>query len=49
MEQGRIVEEGGYQALLDQRGKLWNYHQMQYETGNRATDPVIVGSASVEP
>jgi len=49
MEQGRIVEEGGYQALLEQRGKLWNYHQMQYETGNRATDPAIAGIINAEP
>ena len=49
MEQGRIVEEGGYQALLEQRGKLWNYHQMQYETGNRADGPAIAGAANVEP
>jgi len=32
LEQGRIVEQGGYQELLQQRGKLWNYHQMQHET-----------------
>lgn len=31
LEQGRIVEEGGYQELLEQRGKLWKYHQMQHE------------------
>jgi subfamily B ATP-binding cassette protein MsbA len=31
MEQGRIVEQGGYQELLEQRGKLWKYHQMQHE------------------
>jgi ATP-binding cassette, subfamily B, bacterial MsbA len=31
LEQGQIVEQGGYQELLDRRGKLWNYHQMQYE------------------
>ena len=31
MEQGRVVEQGNYQELLDLRGKLWNYHQMQYE------------------
>lgn len=33
LEQGRIVEQGGYQELLQQRGKLWNYHQMQHELG----------------
>lgn len=29
MEKGRIVEQGTYQELLAQRGRLWNYHQMQ--------------------
>jgi ABC-type multidrug transport system fused ATPase/permease subunit len=33
LEQGQIVEQGGYQELLQQRGKLWKYHQMQYELG----------------
>jgi subfamily B ATP-binding cassette protein MsbA len=33
LEQGRIVEQGGYQELLQQRGKLWSYHQMQHELG----------------
>jgi subfamily B ATP-binding cassette protein MsbA len=33
LEQGRIVEQGGYQDLLEQRGKLWKYHQMQHELG----------------
>ncbi|AFZ29470.1 Xenobiotic-transporting ATPase [Gloeocapsa sp. PCC 7428] len=31
LEQGRIVEQGGYQELLDKRGELWKYHQMQHE------------------
>lgn len=31
LEQGRIVEQGAYQELLEQHGKLWKYHQMQYE------------------
>ncbi len=31
LEQGRIVEQGGYQELLEQRGALWKYHQMQHE------------------
>ncbi|NET33460.1 MAG: ABC transporter ATP-binding protein [Cyanothece sp. SIO1E1] len=33
LEQGRIMEQGGYQELLERRGKLWKYHQMQYELG----------------
>lgn len=31
LEQGRIVEQGTYQELLEQRGQLWRYHQMQNE------------------
>ncbi|MBW4578160.1 MAG: ABC transporter ATP-binding protein/permease [Tildeniella nuda ZEHNDER 1965/U140] len=46
MEQGRVVEEGSYQALLDQRGKLWNYHQMQYEVGDRDDTATIVGATA---
>lgn len=33
LEQGRIVEQGGYQELLEQCGKLWKYHQIQHELG----------------
>ncbi|MFN6568097.1 heterocyst formation ABC transporter subunit HepA [Dendronalium sp. ChiSLP03b] len=33
LEQGRIVEQGKYQELLDCQGKLWEYHKMQYEMG----------------
>jgi subfamily B ATP-binding cassette protein MsbA len=33
LEQGQIVEQGKYQELLEQRGKLWKYHQMQHELG----------------
>ncbi|MGB3295627.1 MAG: heterocyst formation ABC transporter subunit HepA [Phormidesmis sp.] len=32
MEKGRIVEQGGYQDLLKDRGKLWKYHRMQFDT-----------------
>lgn len=32
LEQGQIIEQGTYQELLNQRGKLWNYHQMQHQT-----------------
>ncbi|MTJ55033.1 ABC transporter ATP-binding protein [Anabaena sp. UHCC 0253] len=31
LEQGKIVEQGKYQELLELKGKLWQYHQMQYE------------------
>ncbi|MEM9807263.1 MAG: heterocyst formation ABC transporter subunit HepA [Cyanobacteria bacterium P01_D01_bin.56] len=31
MEKGRIVEQGNYQDLLTAKGKLWKYHQMQFE------------------
>lgn len=30
LEQGGIVEQGSYKDLLEQRGKLWKYHEMQY-------------------
>ncbi|MBW4539349.1 MAG: ABC transporter ATP-binding protein/permease [Myxacorys chilensis ATA2-1-KO14] len=32
LEQGQIAEQGTYQELLNLRGRLWNYHQMQHET-----------------
>ena len=31
LEKGHIVEQGTYQELLQQRGQLWRYHQMQHE------------------
>ena len=31
LEQGRIVEQGGYQELLNRKGKLWKYHQTQHQ------------------
>ncbi|KAM3112603.1 heterocyst formation ABC transporter subunit HepA [Phormidesmis sp. 146-33] len=33
LEQGRIVEQGKYQELLEQHSRLWKYHQMQHESG----------------
>ncbi|MEM7557184.1 MAG: heterocyst formation ABC transporter subunit HepA [Cyanobacteria bacterium P01_A01_bin.84] len=30
LENGRIIEQGNYQELLQQRGKLWEYHQRQH-------------------
>lgn len=31
LEQGQIVEQGTYQELLNQQGRLWRYHRMQHE------------------
>lgn len=31
LERGRIVEQGTYEELLQQRGQLWQYHQMQHQ------------------
>ncbi|TAE61167.1 MAG: ABC transporter ATP-binding protein [Nostocales cyanobacterium] len=33
LEQGQIVEQGQYQELLKQRGKFWQYYQVQNEVG----------------
>lgn len=31
LEKGRIVEQGKYRDLIENRGELWKYHQMQFE------------------
>ena len=31
LEDGEIVEQGGYDELLAQEGQLWEYHRTQYE------------------
>ncbi len=31
LEEGQIVEQGGYQELLNRKGKLWKYHQTQHQ------------------
>ncbi|WP_353932251.1 heterocyst formation ABC transporter subunit HepA [Okeanomitos corallinicola TIOX110] len=31
LEQGQVVEQGTYQDLLEQRGKFWQYYQVQNE------------------
>lgn len=36
LEHGKIVEQGAYQELLLQGGKLWNYHKMQNELGQKS-------------
>ncbi|AKG23268.1 heterocyst formation ABC transporter subunit HepA [Calothrix sp. 336/3] len=33
LEAGQIVEQGKYQDLLQLKGKLWKYHQMQHQLG----------------
>jgi subfamily B ATP-binding cassette protein MsbA len=32
LEGGYVIEQGKYQDLLDLRGSLWKYHQMQHES-----------------
>ena len=34
LEKGRIIEQGKYHELLAQKGKLWQYHQMQHSNTN---------------
>lgn len=41
LDQGRIVEQGKYQQLLERRGQLWNYHQMQQELSQQDRDETI--------
>ena len=36
LEKGRIVEQGKYQELLNEQGKLWKYHQIQFEVGQKS-------------
>jgi subfamily B ATP-binding cassette protein MsbA len=36
LEHGKIVEQGAYQELILQRGKLWDYHKMQNESGQKS-------------
>jgi subfamily B ATP-binding cassette protein MsbA len=31
LEEGEIVERGGYDELLEREGQLWEYHQVQFE------------------
>ncbi|MDX2231930.1 MAG: ABC transporter ATP-binding protein [Leptolyngbyaceae cyanobacterium bins.349] len=41
LEQGQIIEQGTYQNLLKQRGKLWNYHQMQHDIDSTEMTPDV--------
>jgi subfamily B ATP-binding cassette protein MsbA len=31
LEKGQVIEQGNYIKLLAKKGKLWNYHHMQYQ------------------
>ena len=31
LEEGRVVEQGPYDVLLEKQGRLWKYHRTQYE------------------
>jgi len=31
LEDGRVVEQGPYEALLEKKGHLWNYHSIQFQ------------------
>lgn len=31
LEQGKVVEQGPYDELLERKGKLWEYHALQYQ------------------
>lgn len=31
LEDGRVVEQGPYEALLERKGHLWNYHSIQFQ------------------
>ena len=31
LEEGEIVEQGPYDTLIEQRGKLWEYHSVQFQ------------------
>ena len=32
LEKGEIVEQGSYHDLIEKKGSLWKYHQMQNES-----------------
>ena len=31
LEKGEVVEQGSYEELLERKGKLWEYHALQYQ------------------
>ncbi len=38
LEKGEVVEQGTYQALLDQKGQLWEYHNMQFGSNSSSNE-----------
>jgi subfamily B ATP-binding cassette protein MsbA len=52
LEQGRIVEQGTYQDLLNTKGKLWEYHKVQYDldpTFQKLTKKLVDGYPDRHP
>ena len=51
LEAGYIVEQGSYADLLEKKGKLWEYHALQYQLDLEAEGllPQQVSMASEEP
>ena len=36
LERGKIIEQGEYKTLIERRGKLWQYHAVQYSVESSA-------------
>lgn len=36
LEEGEIVEQGTYDELLNRKGQLWEYHKVQFQSGEAA-------------
>ncbi len=42
LEKGEVVEQGSYNELLEKRGKLWEYHALQYQLNDEDILPADV-------
>ena len=51
LEAGRVVEQGTYQELVEQKGKLWEYHALQYqlELEEKSMLPLDVSYSGEQP